>query len=314
MPKCLLFYLFTLAAVPLFAQQGIPQAVPVNAQTVDMFSWVTKELDRFMAVGGAVFVPLAQQWLAYLGTAVLVFVGIDMAFTGSAHTSGAGLRKFLFTYAISYLILEFYNTPFPGIGLNFHEIFMTEARYLAATIDIDGLDLVLSKFSNIFIHMEHPGLFDTQAIGVYFIVLAEMAIFSIAVFVIIAQSFIYLGMAILLFPLTVPFRGVPHADNYFWSALNCIIKYALMRVAASALIFIFGGIILQYIDLNLNGPAADYSLAHFTVMLPAMSVIMISGALCIFGVKHFVSDFTAGGASATGSGSGVVMSVARMII
>jgi hypothetical protein len=49
-------------------------------------------------------------------------------------------------------------------------------------------------------------------------------------------------------------------------------------------------------------------------MLPGMSVVMISGALCIFGVKHFVSDFTTGGAGAVGSGSGIVMSVARMFV
>lgn len=307
--------LLFLAALPLLAQQATPPPIiPVNAQTVDMFSWMTKQLDQLMAVGGGMFVPLAMKWLTITTTLMVLGIGLDLAFAEGAHVDRRVIRRFIIGYAVSLNILLYYNTPIPGFGLNFHELFTVGSRYLAATIDINGVDLLLNKMANIFIHMEKPSIFDVQAITTYFLVLAEMAILSIALFVIIAQSFVYLGMTILLFPLTVPFKGIPHGDQFFWNAITCFVKYALMRVAASAMVYVFGGMTIQYLDQNLHGPNPDYSLAHFGYMLPGMSIVFISGALIIFGVKHFVSDFTTGGANAMGSGSGIVMRLASSII
>lgn len=302
--------LLCLGALPLLAQQPAPQYIPITPQNVDLVSFVTKQLDALIQTGSPMFVDLGLRWLGYVTVPLVVFLGLDIAF-GWGYSSGQLIKRLVLSYAVSLNLLLYWTTPMPLLGISFSQMFLAEGRFLAGMIDIAGLNLMLSKFAFVFANMQKPSVLVPQETIVYFLVLGQMVLVSAAMFFTIIQSFIYLGVALMLTPIFIPLRGAPFASGYASACFNCIVKYSLMRIVASALVFVWGSVLIAYMDTALHN---DFSLAHFSAMLPVMLTLNITAAGTIFGIRHFVSDLTTGGANAVGSSGGALMSIARMII
>ncbi len=99
--------------------------------------------------------------------------------------------------------------------------------------------------------METPGL--TLALNLlelirYGITVVCLLFAQAAVFGVIAFGYVATAIAVLLGPIFIPFFIVPGLDWLFWGWFKALIQYAFYPVVANAYLFVFGQLLIHFID------------------------------------------------------------------
>jgi len=76
----------------------------------------------------------------------------------------------------------------------------------------------------------------------------------------------------LLGPIFIPFFIVPHLDWLFWGWLKSLIQYAFYPVVANAYLFVFGNLLIHFLDAH----PAPYDGATLMVMFLPLMMLLIS--------------------------------------
>jgi type IV secretion system protein VirB6 len=285
--------------LPVFAQ------IPVNPGTVDLTSYVTAALDALVAPTGNIFAGVALPLLNKLALFALVLGALTWTWeylTGNHIFSGEHFWRVLIRYLIAYNLLRYYNDPLPLVGYNFHQLFTEEARWMQAQIDIAVLNRFLQQIQTIWAGMEKPDVWDVPSILMYVWIGLDMAAIEAALFVVTSFSFWALGIGIILGPFFIVaylFRSTAH---FFWAWVNYMIKYALYRVIASALVAVFSNVILNFIATTVHG---DYSIGHWSAIVLSWTVLIAAGLFACLKVGQLVNDLTTGTAFGGASGGGI---------
>ena len=303
------FALACLSASPVLAQNGT--SILVNAQSVDYLGYVydainqlvTLHADAFQAMGLHIFRGLVIIMIVWHGTQYAL--GSVSAWHGGFNF--AGMVEFLFLAALGLTMLQFYNTPLPGMSTSFHGLFTDEGSYLASVINIDVMNEFLSKVSTIVANTPWPGFLNLFLVVIYVSVLANMAIAEIALFAIIAFGYIAAGVLILVGPLFVPFFIVPKLSWLFWGWFRSLITYAFYQVIANAFVYVWCTVLNAFIDNTVNG---DYSLGHFAVLLVPIVMLNVSFLIGLLKVPSLTADLFSGASSA---GAGIASGLTGMV-
>jgi hypothetical protein len=291
--------------LPVFAQ------IPVNPGTVDLISYVTAALDALVAPTGNIFAGVALPLLNKLALFALVLGALTWTWeylTGNHIFSGEHFWRVLIRYLIAYNLLRYYNDPLPLLGYNFHQLFTEEAKWMAAQIDIAVLNRFLQQIQTIWGGMEKPDIWDLPSTVMYVWIGLDMAAIEAGLFIITSFSFWALGIGIILGPFFIVaylFRATSH---FFWAWVNYMIKYALYRVIASALVAVFSNVILNFLTNTVHG---DYSLGHWSALALSWTVLIAAGLFACLKVSQLVNDLTTGGAYA---GSGLPIPILRRFL
>ena len=80
-------------------------------------------------------------------------------------------------------------------------------------------------------------------IAVICIVVAQAAVFAVIAFGYVAAS-----VAVLLGPIFIPFFIVPTMEWLFWGWLKSLLQYAFYPVVANAYLFVFGNLLIHFVD------------------------------------------------------------------
>src|SRR5947207_12070808 len=96
--------------------------------------------------------------------------------------------------------------------------------------------------------MEQPTLFNIAAIVGYFLVALAVTAARVALLAVIAFGLVATGVAVLLGPIFIPFFIVPQMEWLFWGWLKSLIQYAFYPVVANAYVYVFGNLLVHFID------------------------------------------------------------------
>jgi hypothetical protein len=101
---------------------------------------------------------------------------------------------------------------------------------------------------------------------------------------------------------------VPRLSWLFWNWISFMLQYSFYQVVASALVFVWTNVLVNFIDRSVHG---DYTLAHFFILLVPLGMLNIGLAFSVFRVTSFVSDLFKGAAAAGGNLTGSVATVVK---
>jgi hypothetical protein len=116
------------------------------------------------------------------------------------------------------------------------------------------------------------------------------------------------GIGSLLGPLFIPFLVVPRLSWLFWNWLSFMLQYSFYQVVASALVFVWTNVLVNFIDRSVHG---DYALAHFFILLVPLGMLNIGLIFSVFRITSFVSDLFKGTAAAGNNLAGSVAGVVK---
>lgn len=282
--------------------------LPVNNQTIDLTQYVSTAVDNLSNQYTGLFLGTVQPYLFPALVVGLVIAGMYWLFD-YPHRAMQYLWGTLLSYAVVQFILRYYSAPMPLVGIPFSQIFRLEGRFLAAKIDIGILNVFLAQVNQMFQSGGQPHAFNIfQTMGYYLIMIA-MALPEIVLFLETSFAIVGLGIGALLGPIFIalymfPFRW---SRGLFWGWVHAMIKYALYRVFASALVFIWATADMGFLNGLFGG---HYNLASGIAALLGLIVFQAACALLCLRLPHLVSDFTSGGAS---GGGGMIQGVAGVV-
>ena len=287
------------------------QFFPINGQTIDMTSYVTNSVDALVNTYAGLFLTTVQPYLTPALLAGIVIAGLFWMFDYPVRA-----MQYLFQTLIAYVgvvwMLRYYVVPMPLVGIPFSQIFRLEAKFLSGVIDIGILNVFLTYVSQIWQQTEPPGLSNIFATILYFLVMFSLILPEIALFLETSFAIVALGIGALLGPLFIAAYLLPFAwsKQLFWSWFHAMLKYALYRVFASALTFIWATAEMSFINLTFGG---GYTLPQNAAAVLGLIVFNLTCLLLCFRLPRLVADFTSGSAYSGGGWATGVAGVAYTV-
>lgn len=220
--------------------------------TNDLFSFLT----QLMTQNASLFQTMGANMFRGFAVILIVWFGLKSAL-GSAGGGQGPLFHFdhfadlLITIAFGYGMITFYSAPIPGFGVSFYHLIIDQGQNLANQLNNSIVQQVWDRLSGLYWGMETPGLslaFNIMEIVRYTVTLLCIIIAQASVFTVIAFGYIAAAIAVLLGPIFIPFFIVPRMEWLFWGWLRSLIQYAFYPVVANAYIYVFGNLLIHFVD------------------------------------------------------------------
>src|SRR5258708_37441634 len=121
-------------------------------------------------------------------------------------------------------MVNYYNTPIPGVGVSFHNLVTNEAQFLSGQIDQAQLQTVVARVADFESRMDSPTWGDILGTAIYVIVTILLAAAQAVAIVVIAYGSIATAICVLVGPVFVPLFFVPLLQIIFCGCFRCFIQ------------------------------------------------------------------------------------------
>jgi hypothetical protein len=259
----------------------------------DLFSFLstlmTSHASMFETLGTHLFRGFAVILISWFG------VKSALASASSGHL-GFHFERFaslLMTIALGDAMITYYSRPLPGLGLSFYHLIVDQGTNLANELNHGIVTEVTSRLNSIYYETEQPGL--SLAVNIlevlrYGITVIALEVAEIAVFVVIAFGYVASAIAVMLGPVFIPFFIVPKLDWLFWGWLKSLLQYAFYPVVANAYIFVFGQLLIHFVDSH----PPPYDGATLAILFPPLLFLLIAFTWGVLLIPSLVNSLFAG--------------------
>jgi TrbL/VirB6 plasmid conjugal transfer protein len=255
---------------------------------VDLFA----HINEMMSADASFFMSAGRGLFDAFIVVFTVWFGIQWALRGGMDFER--FSTFIMTIASGYAMIHFYSTPL-GIfgGKDFHHLVTDEGKYLANALNDGTTDNLFTALDGFIAGVRQPGIssvFNVAEVAEWVIIFIAIVVMEAAVYVVIAWGYIAMAIAVLLGPICIPFFIFPAMEWIFWGWLKSLIQYSFYPVVANALLFVFGKLMIGYI--NDNAPRYDGA-NQFALILP-MLIMMVAFTFGVIKVPGLVSNLFSG--------------------
>lgn len=258
----------------------------------DLFAFLT----NLMTTHAAMFETLGMNLFRSLAIILIVWFGVKSALASASGHSGFHLDHFaalLMTIAFGDAMITFYSHPIPGMGVSFFHLIVDQGTNLANALNNGIITELWSRLNAIYFETEQPGL--SIAINVleiirYAVTILALAAAEIASFVVIAFGYIAVAISVLLGPIFIPFFIVPKMEWLFWGWLKSLLQYAFYPVVANAYVFVFGQLLIHFVDSH----PPPYDGATLAVLFLPLLFLLIAFTWGVLLIPSLVSSLFTG--------------------
>ncbi len=280
--------------------------------TINSLTYLTNTLDSFVQSGANLFVGTALNVLQGFGVWVLVFLLLVLGVESVMHRTIINplpLLRFIWTYGLLTTGLHYYSTPLPVIGSSLHTVFSDAASIWGAQMNLQILSTLSAKIEALHAGMSVPGLTDIAGMFVYGVVILLLAAASGIMQAVTSFAFVALGIGAVLGPLSIMLAQLPWFKHLLMNWITFMFKYAMWRLVASAITYVWGNTLLAYFNFVVG---KDYTAGHFLSILLGMLTITISFVYALVMVPSLVNDLYGGSHSGGAASAGLVAMAARV--
>lgn len=212
-----------------------------------------------------------------LALVVIAWTGLRIAFSGSGWRAW-DIVQLLLTIWVPWVILEFYDTDVPGVGLPFPMIIPAGGNFISQTF-VEGVpaqmfEAFTSLIQNITRHLStawnNTNLWDLMTSGggalytlsVTVVILPLFCLLLVLVFCFAYAQVLYalvvINILIFLGPVLIPFFVFQPLAFLFWGWLRSLFVYSLYSAVAGAMLYVWSSISLTYVN-TFNAATIDFS-------------------------------------------------------
>ncbi len=253
-------------------------------------------LTNLMTTHAAIFVALGLNLFRALAIILVVWFGVKSALASASGRFGFQLDHFaslLMTISFGFAMITFYDRPLPGLDVSFYHLVIDQGTNLANALNNGIVTELWDRLNSIYFETEQPGLsiaINALEILRYAITILALAAAEIASFVVIAFGYIAAAIAVLLGPIFIPFFIVPKMEWLFWGWLKSLLQYAFYPVVANAYIFVFGQLLIHFVDSH----PPPYDGATLAVLFLPLLFLLIAFTWGVQLIPSLVSSLFAG--------------------
>jgi len=271
--------------------------------TTNYYDWAFQAIGNLLNANTAVFVTMGQNLFRALATIMLAWFGIKAALSAGEHWGGIHFSSFaslVLSISFGFAMINYYATPIPGIGTDFHHLITDQAQSLSTTLSQNMIDTVVNRISAFEGTIEPPGT--TLQFWVYFdywTIIILLAIAQAVSMVVIAFGIIATAVCVLLGPIFIPFFIVPQLDWLFWGWFKCFLQYSFYQVVAAAVVYIIGNILTAFMNLY-NGQPIPIS-QQWALITP-LTIVIVASVYTLLKVPTLTSHIFSGASGLSSSG------------
>jgi type IV secretory pathway VirB6-like protein len=260
---------------------------------VDFFSF----LSTLMTSHASMFETLGRNLFRGFAVILISWFGVKSALaSASSGHSGFHFERFaslLMTIAFGDAMITYYSHPLPGLGFSFYHLIVDQGTNLANELNHGIVTEVTARLNSIYYETEQPGL--SLALNIlevlrYGITVLALEAAQIAVFVVIAFGYVASAIAVMLGPVFIPFFIVPNLEWLFWGWLKSLLQYAFYPVVANAYIFVFGQLLIHFVDSH----PPPYDGATLAVLFLPLLFLLIAFTWGVLLIPSLVNSLFAG--------------------
>jgi hypothetical protein len=271
--------------------------------TPNYFDWAFQAINELLTANTTVFVSMGQNLFRAFATIMLAWFGIKTALGAGEHWGGIHFSRFaslVMTISFGFAMINYYATPIPGIGTDFHHLITDQAQSLSLTLSKNMLDNVVNRISAFEGTIEPPGT--TLQFWVYFdywTIIILLAIAQAVAMIVVAFGIIATAVCVLVGPIFIPFFIVPQLDWLFWGWLKCFIQYAFYQVIAAAVIYIIGNMLTAFMNLHNGQPIPS---SQQWALITPLTIVIVSSVYALLKVPVLTNHIFSGAAGLSSGG------------
>lgn len=115
-------------------------------------------------------------------------------------------------------------------------------------IETSQVQMLSQRLADVYLDLERPFALNALHVVGYLLVSLAVTAARVALLAVTAFGIVATGVAALLGPVFIPFLVVPALDWLFWGWLKSLIQYAFYQVVAQAFAFVFGTVLINFLD------------------------------------------------------------------
>jgi len=163
------------------------------------------------------------------------------------------LASLLLSIAFGFAMITFYSHPIPGFGVSFYHLIIDQGLDLANQLNHSLVQELWDRLTGLYWGMETPVL--TLSLNIleiirYLFTVILIALAQAVVLAVIAFGYVAAAILAMVGPVFIPFFIVPNMEWLFWGWLKSLIQYAFYPVVANAYLFVFGNMLIHFIDAH----------------------------------------------------------------
>ncbi len=250
----------------------------------DLFAFLlqlmTEHANQFQSLGNNMFRGFALIMISWYG--------IKSALASASGGTGPlfhfdNFASLLLTISFGFGMMTYYSQPIPGFGISFHRLITDQGLDLANQLNHSMVQELFDRFGNLYFGLEQPSIsiaFNVVELIRYAATALCLIVAMSAVFGVIAFGYVAMAVAVLLGPVFIPFFIVPELEWLFWGWLKSLIQYSFYPVVANAYLFVFGHVLIRFVDAH-PPPYDGAAVAVFFLPLLMLLVAFTFGILKI---------------------------------
>jgi hypothetical protein len=267
------------------------------------FAVVSQAVVELLSRHGDLFATMGQHLFRGLAVILIAWFGIKSALASSEGRGPFPIAKFaglLMTIAFGYAMVTYYTRPIPGFGVSFTHLITDQAAAMARQLEASQAQEIDARLTDIYLTMEQPSFVDVLNLVRYCLVVFCLTGARAALLAVISFGWVATGVAVLVGPVFVPFFIVPHLEWLFWGWAKAFLQYAFYQVVAQAFVFVFGTLLLHFLDLY----QPPYTLDRLTIISLHLVFLLVAFTYGLLKVPSLVNSLFTGK-----SGESVVPSI-----
>jgi len=256
----------------------LAQALPTASSGVDWLYQFTNNLTNLTTQNGGALTQFGLTELSCIALFTLISMIINWNTSGMtlrfhAHPVQAGdLIHFLLRLVVCCLLENYWVNPLPGASFGLNHFFSYIAQAIVAAFDQNSLNQLLQLLKTAGDNTAMPSIMAPVQILCYFVVQALLGISSAILFVINCSAFILYGVTALFGPVFIPLLMTNSFRAKFFSFLDVLVSFAMIRAVAAAFIFVWAGFMNAFLQQTFNG---NYSMEMWLAnLIPCIMVFI----------------------------------------
>lgn len=260
----------------------------------DLFAF----LSQLMTQHASLFENLGEHMFRGFAVILIAWYGAKSALASASGGTGPlfhfdHFASLLMTIAFGFGMVTYYSHPIPGIGVSFYHLVTDQGLDLANQLNHSLVQEIWDRLNNLYWGMEAPALtiaFNILEVIRYVVTALCLLVALAAVFTVIAFGYVATAIAVLLGPIFIPFFIVPRLEWLFWGWLKSLIQYAFYPVVANAYLFVFGKLLIHFIDAH----PAPYDGATIAVLFFPLVMLLVAFTFGILKIPSLVNSLFTG--------------------
>lgn len=267
---------------------------------MNFFDAVLQAVNTLVQQNLGIFDGMGLNLFRAFATILLVWYGIKAGLGASDHQRGLHFSNFvalILMISFGFAMVNYYDSPIPGMGRDFHHLVTDEAATLSNQIGQSNAQRIADDTQYVLGNLEAPALTQPIAIFLYALLWLGAIVTEALALIIVAFGVVASAVCILLGPVFIPFFIVPQLDWLFWGWLKAFIQYSFYQVVAAGVLYIVSQFTYGVIHAQITGLMSPTDLIKISPVLVITYLAAIYAILKVPMLTSHIFTGTAGGSA-----------------